>query len=392
MLLNKPSAGDTDWTSEINDNWTAIEGAIDQAICQGRLTISSGNTGSYEPLAKTPSATDQGADTVDFASAHGWVTGTVATPSATGGGLTAGTIYYLRAVDSDTVSFHNSAADAESGASKQNLTASITAEIRPFGKAGTTLYFTPYKGNRLGLYTGSTWVIRTFSEISFTLSALISGRNYDVFIYDNAGTPTLELLAWTDDTTRATALTTQDGIKVKSGAATRRYVGTIRTIATDATEDSRVKRFVINSYNRRPLSLAGIPETTDYWTYSSTWRQANANTNNKVQFLSNGEDAASLNVNGRGRPGASGSSANVGLGINSTTVNSAQTYHADLGTGSYDLAMLATYVGVIAEGLVTAYWLERQNGGSSNAVFIGDRSDLGAGWTVQTGIFGICQG
>lgn len=28
VTLNKPAAGDTDWTTEINDNWTALENAI----------------------------------------------------------------------------------------------------------------------------------------------------------------------------------------------------------------------------------------------------------------------------------------------------------------------------------------------------------------------------
>lgn len=28
VTLNKPSAGDTDWTTEINDNWTALENAV----------------------------------------------------------------------------------------------------------------------------------------------------------------------------------------------------------------------------------------------------------------------------------------------------------------------------------------------------------------------------
>jgi hypothetical protein len=34
--LNKPSAGDTDWTTEINDNWTALENQLKNAF-QGRL-------------------------------------------------------------------------------------------------------------------------------------------------------------------------------------------------------------------------------------------------------------------------------------------------------------------------------------------------------------------
>ncbi len=45
---------------------------------------------------------------------------------------------------------------------------------------------------------------------------------------DSSGTPTLEALVWTNDTTRATALVRQDGVWSKTGALTRRYLGTVR--------------------------------------------------------------------------------------------------------------------------------------------------------------------
>lgn len=115
----------------------------------------------------------------------------------------------------------------------------------------STIYFTPYNGNKVALYDGTRWKFYTFTERSLALSGLTSGKNYDVFLYDNAGTLTLELsAAWTSDTARADALTTQDGVYVKSGATTRRYLGTIRTTSTTTTADSLKNRFVWNYYNR----------------------------------------------------------------------------------------------------------------------------------------------
>ncbi len=304
VALNKPSAGDTSWATPVNDNWTEIENSVNQSICQGRLTLLSGIIASYDPSPKSPSSTDTAADTLDFSSAHGWSTGTSVSPESTGGGLTSGTIYYVRAVDSDTVSLHSTVADAYSGASKVNLTASITSEIQSFGIASTTLYFTPYKGNRIGLYSGSTWGIRSFSEISLALSTLTSGKNYDVFVYDNSGTPALELsAAWSDDTTRTDALTIQDGIRVKSSDATRRYVGTIRATASDSTEDGRTKRFVLNYYNRFPEKLFACPaynnnnaETTYSGGASSSFAAANSGVGNRIEFLSNGEDEVTFGL------------------------------------------------------------------------------------------------
>ena len=147
-----------------------------------------------------------------------------------------------------------------------------------------TLYFTPYIGNRISIYDGSNWISYALSEISLSLT-VTSGNNYDVFIYDNSGTLTLELSAWTDDTHRATAIVLQDGVYVKNGATTRRYLGTIRASGTNIIEDSAQKRFLWNMYNRVPRKLHSH-DTSVSWTYASTtWRQANASNVNQVEVV-----------------------------------------------------------------------------------------------------------
>jgi hypothetical protein len=105
--------------------------------------------------------------------------------------------------------------------------------------AATTLYLTPYKGNSIALYSGTAWNVRTSAEMSISLANYVANTNYDLFVYSNSGAPTLESCAWTNNTTRATALALQDGVLSKSGATTRRYVGTIRTTSvTGQCEDS----------------------------------------------------------------------------------------------------------------------------------------------------------
>jgi len=148
-----------------------------------------------------------------------------------------------------------------------------------------TLYYTPFIGDKISLYDGTKWIWYTFAERSLSLT-LTSAKNYDVFLYNNAGTLTLELsAAWTNDTTRADALTTQNGIYVKSGATTRRLLGTIRASGTNTTEDSLAKRFVVNVDNlvRRPVY---VHDATDSWTYTTaTWRQKNASTANQFETV-----------------------------------------------------------------------------------------------------------
>jgi len=151
--------------------------------------------------------------------------------------------------------------------------------------AATSIYFTPYKGKSIALYSGTAWVLVTFTERTLALGTLSSGKPYDVFAYSNAGVVTLEALAWTNDTTRATALVRQDGVLVKTGALTRRYLGTFYTTSTTTTEDSVAKRFLWN-YHHRVRRQLKIADATASWSYNTaTIRQVRATTTNKVEAI-----------------------------------------------------------------------------------------------------------
>jgi hypothetical protein len=123
----------------------------------------------------------------------------------------------------------------------------------------------------------------TGTTITFKIPA---SKNVDLVLYDNNGVPKLEFVApWTNDSARAVALTTQDGVYSKTGDATRRYVGTIRTTETAGqTEDSLVKRFVWNFYNKVIRSLSCAQEISH--TYNGAWRKwNNSDINNKLEFV-----------------------------------------------------------------------------------------------------------
>jgi Putative phage tail protein len=151
--------------------------------------------------------------------------------------------------------------------------------------AKTTLYLTPYLGQSLMVYVGAAWVVRTGGEVSLSLSALAADTVYDIFAFDAAGTVALEALAWASATARATALARQDGVWVKSGQPSRRYVGTISTTVAGQTEDSRVKRFVANIQNALPRPLQ-VFETFGTWNYAGGWRKVRNNAVNQVTVLS----------------------------------------------------------------------------------------------------------
>jgi hypothetical protein len=223
--------------------------------------------------------------------------------------------------------------------------------------AKSTLYFTPYGGSTISVYDGADWVDYTLSERSLALSGLTANLPYDVFIYDNAGTLTLELTAWTSDTTRATALVLQHGVWVKTGATTRRYLGTIRTTGTTTTEDSAAKRFVWNYYNRRRRPLRAPQETTSTWSYDGGWRQARGSATNQDEVVIGiSEDAIEHELHVM-FDDASGAGV-VAIGVDSTT-----TPHADSSAGYRDSSGTGNVTAVLgiqpAAGYHKFVWLER---------------------------------
>jgi hypothetical protein len=187
---------------------------------------------------------------------------------------------------------------------------------------GTTIYYTPYVGNRLALYNGSSWDILTFSELSKSLSGLTASSNYDVFCYSNSGTPTLETLVWSNAFSRATDLAYQDGVLVKSGAATRRYLGSIRISgATGTVYDTAGTRGVWNMYNREARTLQHV-ESTVSWTYQSVtpryWKDVSASS---VGVLTGLYEKVDLTLVG-GCTTAAGIYGAVAVGLNGNTISS----------------------------------------------------------------------
>lgn len=152
--------------------------------------------------------------------------------------------------------------------------------------AKTSIYYTPYTGNRISLYDGAGWRVRTFSEITISVAACTASKPYDVFLYDNAGTVTSEILVWTNDTARATALVRQDGVWSKTGALTRRYVGSFYCNASGGqTDDKATKRSVFNANNRVPRPIR-VLDGNSSWTYTlTTIRQANADTSLQAEVM-----------------------------------------------------------------------------------------------------------
>jgi hypothetical protein len=266
------------------------------------------------------------------------------------------------------------------------LTTAVPVTTSDVTGAGT-LYAALYKGNKVSLFDGTRWKVYMFTERSLALS-LTSGKNYDVFLYDNAGTLTLELsAAWTNDTTRADALALQDGVYVKSGATTRRYLGTIRASGTNTTEDSLLKRYVWNYYNRVPRPMSVI-DTTNSWTYATAaWRYSNNSSANRLEYVVGlNEDRVVAHALSQASTG-SGIACSNGIGVDSSTANSAQQFIESsnpTAAGSGDL--FAQYRGYPGIGFHFIAWIEYVRAGT--ATFAGDFGVV----TMQSGMQGEVMG
>lgn len=225
----------------------------------------------------------------------------------------------------------------------------------------TTIYASPYKGNHIALYSGSVWIMRTSAEFSLALGTLSSGKPYDVFCYDNSGVPTLEFLVWTSDTARATALTLQDGVLVKTGATTRRYMGTFYTTAATTTEDSLANRYLFNYYNRVRRPCYKQIDGTGYTYTTNTIRQARASTANQLNILQGvAEDSVSADVWSDAANTNVGVEVQVGVGLDSTTAYATGSVSATAFSQVANIRIAARggYRGTPAAGRHALTWLE----------------------------------
>lgn len=261
-------------------------------------------------------------------------------------------------------------------------TAVTTSDVTAAG----TVYFTPYRGNRIWLYISSVWTPLVFAETSIALSGGTASKPHDIFGYSNAGTFALELVAWTSDTARATALTTQDGILVKNGDATRRYLGTLYMDGSKQCEDSAARRWLWNMYNRVRRSVKVI-DTTDNWGYTTaTYRQVRSSTSNQVDMV-RGLDEDSVEV--MAQHNASNSSAGVGLftsiGLDSTSAKAADCISTGVTTyiAGYAHTVTARYSGLPGLGRHYLAWLELSSA-TGTTTWTGD----GGGAIAQTGMTG----
>lgn len=251
----------------------------------------------------------------------------------------------------------------------------------------TTMFLVPYGGGTIALNdsSGTNWqYFNIGSQLSISVPA-VANQMYDVFVFNSGGTPTLEVVAWTNDTARATALAATNGVYRKSGTETHRYVGSFRADSANQVSDSVLRRRVWNYYNRVKRRLIAV-DSTNNWDYTTlTWRQANASTANQVDFVVGVlEEPLYMEVRASARNTSAGVDIYAGIGLDSTSTNSASiAAYQQTQVANLNVTVSATFDRYVAVGYHSLVWLE-QSAATGTTTWNGDAgsSDL------HTGIFG----
>ena len=149
-----------------------------------------------------------------------------------------------------------------------------------------TIYLHPYLGNIISLFNGSTWEAKTFSSILALNAATVTANiNYDIFAYLNGSTLSFESVAWSNNTSRGTEISLQDGVYCKVNDKTRRYLGSVRKVGSIFRNDN-FSRLVFNAYNRvKRFNASYTSSTTWSITPSANFTFVNTSTIVPLKFL-----------------------------------------------------------------------------------------------------------
>lgn len=196
-------------------------------------------------------------------------------------------------------------------------TATVAGLIQTGGRLswnGTAFQYCPFNGNQITI-SGSQYTIPS-ACVSLTPSGLTAGTLYYLYLYNNAGTLTIEL----PNPAVSHVTDTASGMEVKSGDATRVLIGMSRatgaasTVYAAAGAGPAAQHFVRSYYNRVKPALYNKLAARSSITATS-WTEIDST--KRVEFLVWGDETVVLDTAGLSIAGAS-SVAYAGIMIDGT--------------------------------------------------------------------------
>jgi hypothetical protein len=162
----------------------------------------------------------------------------------------------------------------------------VGMEVTGTGVAGSTTIASITDGTTIEMSANAT------SDITTTLTFKVPADTaFDLFVVNDSGTVKFaRMILWTNTTTRATALGTQDGVYVESGTEDNLYVGSGMTDPSTAGVTSTAlysnEWYLWNYYNQEEFALRVQDDSaTALPVSSSTWEVYNADADNSILFF-----------------------------------------------------------------------------------------------------------
>lgn len=259
--------------------------------------------------------------------------------------------------------------DFASGIGSAALVAAVSASLPPIPQgyltpssqlaiitgdfpSATAIYYTPYIGNNVPIYNGSSFIFTPFTELTLTLvSNHLASTLYDLFAINDSGTIRLVSgSAWNSSTAGAcsrgsgagtTQLARTNGIWTNAVSMTGRYGASTTTVAVNRgtyvgsisidgtagqvscyrTYVPSAKWGIWNAYNRVPVYLK-TGDGTASWNYTTnTFRPSNNSTANSLTvFQGLAEEVIDLQFLNSNENSTSAQITQSGIGWNSTSV------------------------------------------------------------------------
>lgn len=312
------------------------------------------------------------------------------------------TFYQSVQVIGDVTSTTGSIGGTEPGG-RLTLT-SATPVLTTTVSGATTVYYTPYKGDRAPFWSGTQWQWKSFTQVSQTTTdttkspaAAAASSCYDIFLWSDAGTiRATRGPAWTNITTRSagTALTVVQGFYCNNAAITNGpaagyglYVGTIATNASStvdyifgASASGGTAAFlnVWNNFNRRLTATTVVDSGATYTYTTATTRAARASNANRITFVIGlSEDAVTTIYVQRIDTVAAVSFAQFAIGLDSTTAQASMFAFIRAPTAAtHGASTVATYAAQIAIGQHYLQALDRGDGTNAQTYNTGSDARL----------------
>lgn len=252
----------------------------------------------------------------------------------------------------------------------------------------TTVYYTPYGGDQVPLYNGTSMTMTTFPEVSQATSdttkspaAVAATSVYDLFAWDDGGTKRVTRgPAWTNSTTRGYTFTVVNGValntsSITNGPAAQRgtWVGTIASNASSTIDyifgaassgGTAARLMVWNAYNRVSTSTSVVDTGSGYVYASSAIRQARASAGNQISFVVGSQEEALTVTAAVALTTASSTAAAFGVGYDSATAFAVNPF-STFGGGAATFVGSSTLINTPSIGTHTVYRLETTATGSA---------------------------